>query len=891
MPPPSATLPPRDDATVGTPPALPADISAPGARMIHADKSPRPSRGGGISNARDSTAATAQCTSRGRLTSDMRAFTIMPVPRTTTAGSPRVSRASSFRDLWRAKLGDVLPRGKRRRRRRQFSFLAKEDKERRDQEEEEEEEEEEGGGGGEEEAHVDERKVTRRYPSWQLKIESTSDRAHESFGKDCYMYSYGSTESDPSFSDRRYRWSHASRVGGLAWRRVPHDRDRRPTIAALVTATRSTVWHTFLHTIRSFADEPAITGREIGVQRRRHRSRDVVYSWAQHAVRVRRIARRLIQLGFCAGEGVVMQARTSPLLHAVHLAVVALGGVVAHVQSSWTAAELCQCIFPTSNATLVVVDALETNFQRALETLADVPETQRPRIRAVIVLDSGAMEAAMAALCAGMTVMGARDLLPTQATTDAALTPSLDALARRVGPDHCCLLAFEYDHVGRIRGAELSHDNVLFTAAALVQSLELVSRDRLVGYLPLHHVASQVLEFYVPLVAGLVVICAPTYELPLVRVVAQQKPTVFFATPATWTRFRDQVYRAKSDVNAALYSWAKTRATKNSQKLLFAKGTGGKHRSVGYMLAKTLVLDTIKKKIGLEGCHACYSILAPLEFELERLFKTVDTPIYQLYGTPETSGFAAINFPHAWELGSSGRALPGTTIRCDGQSHETVLRGRNVFLGYRSSPGPAPEREDERESSEQRASTCDADGWLRLGQRGFLTPNGFLTISDPPDFIVLATGDWIPIRPFERAMVELMPELDRAVLIGDGRPFLSALFFLKTTAASGRGTQQGSKHACGGVLSEEARKIGSSLGSSATTVPEAMRCQHWAVHFDAVLEELPHVCPISGARVRKWILMATSFSVESGELDPETGNVCRRALDRKYQALLDSLYS
>ncbi|KAI9914939.1 hypothetical protein PsorP6_008293 [Peronosclerospora sorghi] len=112
-------------------------------------------------------------------------------------------------------------------------------------------------------------------------------------------------------------------------------------------------------------------------------------------------------------------------------------------------------------------------------------------------------------------------------------------------------------------------------------------------------------------------------------------------------------------------------------------------------------------------------------------------------------------------------------------------------------------------------------------------------------------GDWIPIRPFERAMLELMPRLERAVLIGDGRPFLSALFFLKTTGSSGRGTQQGSKHASGGVLSEEARKIGSSLGSSATTVPEAMRCQHWAVHFDAVLEEFPHVCPISRARVRK----------------------------------------
>ncbi|KAI9895144.1 hypothetical protein PsorP6_018649 [Peronosclerospora sorghi] len=393
--------------------------------------------------------------------------------------------------------------------------------------------------------------------------------------------------------------------------------------------------------------------------------------------------------------------RMSPLLHAVHFSVVALGGVAAHVRSSWTAAELCQCIFPTSNATLVVVDALET--------LSDVPKAQRPRIRPVIVLDRWAMEAAMAALRAGVTVIGARDLPPTQATTDAAWTPSLDALARRVWPDHCFLLTFEYDHVGRIRGAELSHDNVLFTAAALVQSLDLVSRNRLVGFTS--HSSRDWSSLVPPRTSYRSCASCPSRNRPcsLLR-------------PRSGHALVTKSIVPKSDVNAALYSWAKTPATNNSQKLLFAKGKGGKHRSMGYMLSKTLVLDTIKKKIGLEG--------SPLDLELERLIKTVGTPIYQLYGTPETSGFASTNFPHVWA------------------SHETVLRVRNVLLGYRSSPGPAPEREEERESIEQRASTCDSDGWLLLGQRGLFKPNGFLKISDPTDFVVLATGDWIPIRPF-----------------------------------------------------------------------------------------------------------------------------------------------
>ncbi|GMF19457.1 unnamed protein product [Phytophthora lilii] len=743
----------------------------------------------------------------------------------------------------------------------------------------------------------------------QFKIESAADAGAAS--KYGYMYSRGSVESEPSLADRGDRrssvTSRASRA--RAWSRalsVTHDGEDASSIAALVTTTPSTVWSTFLKTVAKFADEPALSGREEVFDTRHHgfpttaesaaAPVDVAYSWAQHAVRVRCVARTLLQLGFSAGEGVVISAQSSPLLQAVNLAAVSLGGVVAHIRSSWNTSELRDHIFPAAKATVVVLDSLEDNFREALEALDDQPEELRPPIRAVIVLGNiAAMDSAVANLRASINVIGAQDLqaISTLATDEAAMTPSLESLASRMMPGQCCLLAFDYDALGRIRGAELSHDNVLFTAAALVRSFGLTNRDRIAGYLPLQHVASQVLEFYVPLIAGLSVVCAPTYSRPLVRVVTEHKPTVFFAAPATWARFSQQVYRAKGDVNAAVYRWAKTRATNNSQKLLFARGKGAKHRSLGYMLAKTLVLNSIKKKVGLESCTACYSVLAPLDFELERLFKTVDTPIYQLFGTAETCGFAAINFPHAWEFGSSGRALPGTTIRCDERSQETVLRGRNVFMGYRyasygscSSPGPEQDNDD----SDQYASTCDSDGWLRLWQRGFLTPTGFLKISDPRDFLILSTGDWVPIQPFEFAMMELMPELDRVVLVGDGRTFLSALFFLKTSGVTSRAAA-GTKHTGGLLLDEDALKVGHAIGSTAATVGEAIRCQQWAVHFDTVLEQLPQVCSISGFRVCKWILMSADFSVESGELDPDTGDVCRRAVDRKYQALLDSLYN
>ncbi|CEG46863.1 long-chain-fatty-acid-ligase [Plasmopara halstedii] len=734
--------------------------------------------------------------------------------------------------------------------------------------------------------------LRQSHPFHEMKIESTVESMNSDLSKNGYMYSRGSVESDLSLLDTKDRQSYSTRRGSRvrAWKAlsVTHEADGDATaIATLVNTTPMTVWSTFLQTVHSFANNVAVSGRENGSA-----LTNGTYTWLQHAERVRCVIRALVQLGFCAGEGVVVCASTSPLVQTINLAVIALGGVIAHVRSSWSTCELQDYILPIAKATIVVVDVLNDSFREIVETLDKQSQALHFNLRAVIILgDATAVDVAAANVQTNLNVLKAQDLLAySSLTTDeAALTPSIESLMTSVRPSQCCLLAFDYDALGRIRAAELSHDNVLFTAAALVRSFGLNHRDRLVGYLPLYHVASQVLELYVPLIAGLSVVCAPTYNQPLVCAVMEHKPTVFFATPATWARFSQQVYRAKSGVNAAIYRWAKIRATKHSQKLLFARSRGSRHRSLGYMLAKALVLNNIKKKIGLESCTACYSMLAPLDFELERLFKTVDTPIYQLFGTAENCGFAAINFPHSWEFGTSGRALPGTTIRCDERSQETVLRGRNVFLGYRN-PRSSSELLSHKDNDVYTFRTI-SDGWLRMRQRAFLTPTGFLRLNDPNDFLVLSTGDWVPIHPFEFAMLELMPELERAVLIGDGRTFLSALFFLKTCGGASRSGTGYNKQGGGRQLDDDALRVGYTIGSTAITVSEAIRCQQWAVHFDAVLEELPLVCNVSGYRVRKWILMAADFSVESGELDPDTGDVCRRAVDRKYHALFESLYS
>lgn len=92
-------------------------------------------------------------------------------------------------------------------------------------------------------------------------------------------------------------------------------------------------------------------------------------------------------------------------------------------------------------------------------------------------------------------------------------------------------------------------------------------------------------------------------------------------------------------------------------------------------------------------------------------------------------------------------------------------------------------------------------------------------------------------------------------------------------------------------LSEDVIRFGQQIGSHARTIGDLIKCPAWAIHFDQVLQRLPHKCSLSHFRLRKWILMAEPFNVASGELHPVTGQVRRRFVNEKYRPLFDTIYS
>ena len=137
----------------------------------------------------------------------------------------------------------------------------------------------------------------------------------------------------------------------------------------------------------------------------------------------------------------------------------------------------------------------------------------------------------------------------------------------------------------------------------------------------------------------------------------------------------------------------------------------GDRSPFGYNLARVLVLDKIKKALGLDRIDKLFYGAAPLKEDTSEFFASLNMPITSIFGLSETSGAMTYQeFPNVtWN--QNGKPLPGTQIKIFNPDEEGIgeicLKGRNVFMGYLK-------RDDENKEA------FDTEGYFHTGDTGFL---------------------------------------------------------------------------------------------------------------------------------------------------------------------------
>ena len=141
--------------------------------------------------------------------------------------------------------------------------------------------------------------------------------------------------------------------------------------------------------------------------------------------------------------------------------------------------------------------------------------------------------------------------------------------------------------------------------------------------------------------------------------------------------------------------------------------------------------------------------------------------VLNCYGMTESATAVTVNEPTTNRLGTVGRPIPGTTVAIASDG-EILVRGANVTTGYW---GSAADR-----------SPVDAEGWLHTGDIGVLD-DGYLRVTGrKKEILVTSGGKNVSPTPLEDR-IRLHPLVGNAIVVGEGRPFVSALITLDPSAA------------------------------------------------------------------------------------------------------------
>ncbi|XP_044161945.1 long-chain-fatty-acid--CoA ligase ACSBG2 isoform X1 [Bufo gargarizans] len=587
-------------------------------------------------------------------------------------------------------------------------------------------------------------------------------------------------------------------------------------------------------------------------------------TYKQYHEQCRLAAKGFIKLGLERYHGVGILGFNSAEWFIADIAAILAGGFAVGIYTT-NSADACHYVAENCEANILVVEN-----RKQLQKILQIQD-QLPHLKAIIQYKDEIKEKQPNIYTWAEFMELGKDVPDVQ----------LDQIISYQKPNQCCTLIYTSGTTGQPKGVMLSHDNISWTATAAGRAVRLREatdqQEIVVSYLPLSHVAAQMIDIWLTMKYG----GATYFAMPdalkgsLVNTLKEVRPTAFMGVPRVWEKMQEKmksVATKSSTIRRKVASWAKGVGLETNLKRM----NGVSPQPVKYYMAKKMVFKKVRKALGLDRCTKCYTGAAPITKDTLEFFLSLNIPVYELYGMSESSGPHTISLPDAFRITSCGRVISGCKTKIyqpDGDgSGEILFWGRHVFMGYLNMEVKTKE-------------SIDEEGWLHSGDIGKHDDKGFLFITGRiKELIITAGGENIPPVPIEDAMKEHLPIISNVMVIGDKRKFLSMLLTLKCNVNFDTGEPEDE-------LTTEAIEFCQKLGSKATKVSDIVGCKDKLV-YAAIQESVNAVNEKSTSnaqKVQKWLLLDKDFSIAGGELGP-TMKLKRPVVSKMYKDQIDNFY-
>lgn len=422
---------------------------------------------------------------------------------------------------------------------------------------------------------------------------------------------------------------------------------------------------------------------------------------------------------------------------------------------------------------------------------------------------------------------------------------------RDAWPDQLATIVYTSGTTGRPKGVMLSHTNIVTNAYAGLQSVAMRDADTMLSFLPLSHTLERTAGYYMGVMAGATVAYARSVpDLP--KDLTTIRPSVLVSVPRIFERvygrikaqledgppLKKALFEKTVEVGWNRFEWKQGRAPWRPQFLLWP-------------LLYRLVAKKVHAKLGGQ-VRIAISGGAPLAPAVSKVFIGLGLNLLQGYGLTESSPIISVDTPERNLPSSIGLPVRGVRVRI-GEGDELLAKGPNIMLGYWR-------------NEEATRAAVDAEGWLHTGDRARIE-NGFIhIIGRIKEIIVLANGEKVPPSDMEQAIAE-DPLFDQSLVIGEGKPYLSAIVVLNAE-----------------LWPETARSLGLQPGDPASLRSEKLE-QHLLERIAAQLHDFPGY-----AQVRRATASVDAWTIESGLTTP-TMKIRRARVMERFHAEVDRMYA
>jgi long-chain acyl-CoA synthetase len=476
-------------------------------------------------------------------------------------------------------------------------------------------------------------------------------------------------------------------------------------------------------------------------------------SWAQYWQRACRVGLGLQAEGLSRGGrvAIVSDNRLEWLL--VQLGAGAVGGVAVGVYATSPAEEMGYVLEHADVELVVCEDQEQTD--KVLQVAHRLP-----LLRRIVVMETKGLRSYPPAERARIVAFAELEAEGQRREADGL--EALNAWLDTQQLDDLGLMIYTSGSTGKPKGAMLSYRNMRGVAPGIADRLSMDAASVHLSYLPLCHVAEQMLSTFVPIYLGAQVNFGESIRT-VQEDLREVAPTVFLGVPRIWEKLHASI-SIKMQEAGRLQQWLYRRALAACSPFL---EKSVRQRSLGerltYALWYGLVLRALQNFIGLRRVRVAMTGAAPIAPDVVRYFRTIGVPLVEVYGLTESAGMIFGQHPDRVKVGTVGEAILGVEWRL-GEADELQVRGEMVFSGYYKND----------------AATADTvrDGWLHTGDVAAVQDGRLRIVDRLKDIMITAGGKNLTPSEIENA-VKSSPYVKECVIIADGRRFVAALIQLE----------------------------------------------------------------------------------------------------------------